>query len=488
MLTSSFGIADTTLKELRAHSVECEGKAHDLDAFPEGHSETLTLAGVVCTVSIAPHGLINTVLVEPAAGDHAQLIAIMQKLRSIHDVLLMHGVFALPPAPTEENGVSQPLAIYNFLKEADCGINVHTLEHAPHFRVVTERTGKHIFHASDVEMEAGGALHERYGVPAKMKKYKVCVRVDVHINTVVVSTLLNDTPGGVPYSKRHKLAFVRTVTLKPNVAYAMLQLAGVKDGDTILDPFVGSGTIVLEAMEIFKNVKCWGLDRSGAAVKGSTANAEAAGLADRVSFVQGNARTLHKSYDFQFDHIISNFPWGLKTGSTADIKELYRGAIASCWGALKPGGILCCIILHDYVTVNLLRQSGNWDILHARVVKTGGKLPGIIVARKREQDKIFFSLKNDRANLYRYIQNNPKGETAEGEEEEEGNDEEDEVSEKPAKTAEASEGGEKKRGGWDKQREEVRARQAAKGSGKGKGARKGGKKGGKKQDNDEMKD
>ena len=398
LLTTSFGMADCVVREL------CRKPADpaDLEAFGEGSVTHLP----DMTLTVAPFGLINAVLAEAPAGGKftAEAFERLASLRSIHDILLYHGHLQLP---SEEEFSDQPLELYNILRKEDCPIDVHTLRTAPHFRVSCQRTGKHKFKSSNVEMEAGGAFHERYGLPAKMKKYDACIRVDIHINTVVVGTLVNTTPDGSPYSKRHKLAFVRTVTLKPNVAFAMLQLAGVKDGDTILDPFTGSGTIVLEAMEVFPNVKCYGLDRSGAAVKGATANAEAAGLSKRVDFVQGNARLLHKSYDFKFDHIVSNLPWGLKTGCTADIKELYTGAIASAWGALKVGGTLTTIILHDYVTVGILRSTGNWDVLHARVVKTGGKLPGVIVARKREKDPIFPALKTQRANLYRYIQDHP---------------------------------------------------------------------------------
>eukprot|EP01064_Diplonema_japonicum_P029142 TRINITY_DN4636_c4_g1_i1.p1 TRINITY_DN4636_c4_g1~~TRINITY_DN4636_c4_g1_i1.p1 ORF type:complete len:445 (+),score=121.60 TRINITY_DN4636_c4_g1_i1:65-1336(+) len=410
LLTTSLGIADVVINEIQA-KLQVEESAVE-----EGGSVEIEWKSLKIQAINGPQGLVSCVMLKvEGTDDHKNnsLMEVLVTMRSVHDILQYHGSLPVP------QGENPPLQLYDILKKPDCDIDVTSLKTAAHFRVTCQRMGKHSFQSTDVEMEVGGALHERYSLPAKMKNFMVCVRVDVHINTVTVCTLLNE----VPLSKRHKLAFVRTVTLKPNVAYAMLHMSGVKDGDMILDPFVGSGTILLESLEVFPNTKCWGLDRSMAAVKGSTKNAEAAGLNDRVKFVQGNARTLHKTYDFKFDKIISNFPWGLKTGATADIKELYKGSIASCWGALKPGGILTCIVLHDYVTVGLLRTSGGWDILHARVVKTGGKLPAIIVARKRpEGDQILPVLRNQRSNAYRYIQDHPlkdKEEKDEVEEEEE---------------------------------------------------------------------
>eukprot|EP01060_Flectonema_neradi_P036587 TRINITY_DN708_c2_g2_i1.p1 TRINITY_DN708_c2_g2~~TRINITY_DN708_c2_g2_i1.p1 ORF type:complete len:407 (+),score=74.38 TRINITY_DN708_c2_g2_i1:59-1279(+) len=362
------------------------------------------LAGIEHVVENSPFGLKSYVLVTHN-GDgmlNQEIVTRLRTMRSIHDILLYHGHLALPEV---EN---PPLELYNILKEKD-SIQIPTLEKAAHFRVTCMRLGKHNFHATDVEMEVGGALHERYEKPAKMKGYERCIRADVIINTVVISTLVNNTENSVSLSKRHKLAFVRTVTLKPNVAYAMLRLAQVKDGDDILDPFVGSGTILLEAAEVFPNITGYGLDRSGAAVKGSKANAVAANLSHRMSFVHGNARTLHVHYgDKKFDKIVSNFPWGIKTGKTAEIRELYKGTIYSAWGALKTGGILCCIVLHDKITIQLLRGSGNWDVLSAKVVKTGGKLPAIIVARKREQDTVLYDLQKQRSATYQYLQDYTK--------------------------------------------------------------------------------
>eukprot|EP01063_Lacrimia_lanifica_P003941 TRINITY_DN12187_c0_g1_i1.p1 TRINITY_DN12187_c0_g1~~TRINITY_DN12187_c0_g1_i1.p1 ORF type:complete len:447 (+),score=156.98 TRINITY_DN12187_c0_g1_i1:49-1341(+) len=398
LLTTSLGMTDVAAKEVALRLPG--GAAAAAGAFEPGCAVTV---GEGVAVEMAPWGLESMVRVAVTGRLDARNNDVVEKfadLRGVHDVLLHHAHLPLPEAD------NQPLALYDMLKDPACGVEVDTLKNAAHFRVTCQRLGKHKFQSSDVEMEVGGALHERYGLPAKMKNYMVCVRADVVVNTVIIGTLLNTTPDMIAYSKRHKLAFVRTVTLKPNVAYAMLDLARVQDGDAVLDPFVGSGTILLEALECFPNVTCAGLDRSAAAVKGSTANAVAAGLADRVSFVQGNARTLHKSFgDKKFDKIVSNFPWGLKTGATADIRDLYRGVLYSCFGALKPGGIMCCIVLHDAVTIQLLRAAGCWDILHARVVKTGGKLPAVIVARRKDEpDGVLPSLKHQRNGMYRYIQ------------------------------------------------------------------------------------
>ena len=49
------------------------------------------------------------------------------------------------------------------------------------------------------------------------------------------------------------------MTVKANMAHVMLRCAGVKPGDTICDPFCGSGTILMEAANWLNgDVKCIG--------------------------------------------------------------------------------------------------------------------------------------------------------------------------------------------------------------------------------------
>ena len=64
----------------------------------------------------------------------------------------------------------------------------------------------------------------RFRSPAE----KVSLIVSMYQQTRLSPQVLVGTmPNRDMLSKRHKLAFVRSVTLKPNVAYAMLRLAGV---------------------------------------------------------------------------------------------------------------------------------------------------------------------------------------------------------------------------------------------------------------------
>ena len=160
-------------------------------------------------------------LVEPAVE------RVLQSLRSIHDALWHHTVLPLPEA------ADPPLALYDLIRAlplGDGGPVPPLLGGRRSFRVscVREAEQPTPFTSLDIEREVGGALHESYGAPAEMKSFELRVRVDVSRTTVLIGTALNREP----LSRRHKLAFTRSVTLKPTVAYALLQLAGLCDGQS----------------------------------------------------------------------------------------------------------------------------------------------------------------------------------------------------------------------------------------------------------------
>jgi len=73
----------------------------------------------------------------------------------------------------------------------------------------------------------------------------------------------------------------------------MLELAGVKPGDVVYDLGCGDGRIVITAAKKYGATGV-GVDLNPTRIKEAKANAEAAGVADKVQFVEGNL------FDFDF--------------------------------------------------------------------------------------------------------------------------------------------------------------------------------------------
>ena len=83
------------------------------------------------------------------------------------------------------------------------------------------------------------------------------------------------------------------IALSPRLARTLVNLAGLREGQTVLDPFCGSGTILIEAYA--KSLRCLGLDSKAARVQEARENLRwsAGGAADRGYDVRkGDAREL----------------------------------------------------------------------------------------------------------------------------------------------------------------------------------------------------
>ncbi len=265
------------------------------------------------------------------------------------------------------------------------------IRHHESFRVRCSRLGVHAFRSIDVERLVGEVLHESMGVAGKMKGAQLVVRADVIGAKVVIGYQLHNDE----LTKRLHPVFIRDASVRPNVAFALLHLAGAKDGDTVLDPFAGSGTIILEAAVRLPNSRLYGVEKSERVLAGAVANAESLGLlpSDRLSLVVGNARALYQYVPRgSIDAIVTNPPWGIRVGKTDDVDDLYRGFLASAADVLRVGGRMAVLVVRWEGFLQYCRQSGRWVVHEARPVRTGDMLPVLFVL-ERVEDVFWTSIK-----------------------------------------------------------------------------------------------
>ncbi|VEU39051.1 unnamed protein product [Pseudo-nitzschia multistriata] len=288
------------------------------------------------------------------------------------------------------------------------------------FRVTSDRVGgPHSWQTPEVEYEIGGAVAEvygnKYGWKPKMSNYDVHLRADVIGNLVVIGTQLNvhDLSKG-----RHFARYRNAVTIKTNLAYAMVRLANLRDGDTLLDPFCGSGTLLLEALEMHKGTlrNCLGMDVSRRSAVGARANARAEGYASDQTcrFVCSDARSLrrHVDADGSVDAVVTNLPWGIMTGqnqSVSSLQTLYEVFLRNAWYVLRPGGRVVMLVLRGLQVMRIVRKlSGRFRLLHANVVRTTNNLPCIVVVEKLPTDEVRESIKGQLAHLNNFVSVSPE--------------------------------------------------------------------------------
>lgn len=153
------------------------------------------------------------------------------------------------------------------------------------FVVRCEREGTHDFTSPDVERAVGAALASRHGRSVSLKHPDVRIAVDVvgtyaSLDVRLTEPALSHRGYPRPYQQR--------TALKADVAYACLRAAEEALGrppTRVIDPFCGSGTILLEAAELFPDAQLFGSDKKPTAAEGARANLAAFGHAARATIV-----------------------------------------------------------------------------------------------------------------------------------------------------------------------------------------------------------
>ncbi len=183
-----------------------------------------------------------------------------------------------------------------------------------------------------------------------------------------VSIMLDTT--GAALNKRGYRELSGEAPIRETLAAAMAELARVRADHTVIDPFCGSGTILIEAAQKALNImpgmnrsfafeewrqvdpsilaaeklrarenerrdckfRACGYDIDDEALSIARRNAELAGVGDRITFEKRDIRAY--SEDFERASIITNPPYGERMLELKEARELYR--IAGKAFAKKP--------------------------------------------------------------------------------------------------------------------------------------------------------
>ncbi|HWA77161.1 MAG TPA: methyltransferase domain-containing protein [Polyangiaceae bacterium] len=107
-------------------------------------------------------------------------------------------------------------------------------------------------------------------------------------------------------------------TLHPPLARAMALLAGLGTNATVLDPFCGVGTLLLEARLLEHSAQCHGVDIDAGRLSAARENAELAGVS--INLVGGDAAQLPFEGS-TFERVLTNLPWGVAVEPEGALKQ-----------------------------------------------------------------------------------------------------------------------------------------------------------------------
>lgn len=208
---------------------------------------------------------------------------------------------------------------------------IRPLPERPTFSVTANFVGKRNYNTDEIKLAVADGVYNTYDwiYSADDSIAELNLRVFIEHETALVGVrLAQDALNKRPYKLAHLPG-----SLKPPVAAALVKLANLSPGQSLLDPFCGSGTILVEAA--LMGAAAQGGDSDAAAVEHARTNLKEAGVSLDVQ--QWDARKLPLG-DSSIDRIVSNLPWGRQVQVDSELQSLYRDSLAEMCRVLVPGG------------------------------------------------------------------------------------------------------------------------------------------------------
>ena len=241
----------------------------------------------------------------------------------------------------------------------------------PTFHLVCQMQGEHGYKRYD----ARDALIEglRKKIPSAWILHDENAWLEIWLTirskTAVCGVRLSDrTMRHRTYKTDHVLA-----SLRPTAAAAMVRLAGIAPGMTVLDPMCGAGTILAETIELCNQrktpmVTLVGGDLDPNAVFVTSQNLEHVG---RAQLARWDVRRLPLADD-SVDRIISNPPFGKQLLTPQDVVPLYAQMAQQFDRVMRAGG-RAVLLVAEYDPLREALRAVRWKPVRQYRVRVQGQ-------------------------------------------------------------------------------------------------------------------
>ncbi len=217
----------------------------------------------------------------------------------------------------------------------------------PTFHLVCQREGEHAFRRVDALDAMADGLAGK--IPEGWQPHDENAWLEIWLTikgqTAVCGLRLTDrTMRHRTYKDDHVLA-----SLRPTVAGAMVHLAGIGPGMTVMDPMCGAGTILAETIEVAKHrskagrVEVIGGDIDPNAMFVTGENLRGVGPAVTCRW---DSRRLPLERE-SVDRIITNPPFGKQLASPEEVPPLYAACVREWDRVLRPGGRAVFLVMEQ---------------------------------------------------------------------------------------------------------------------------------------------
>lgn len=218
------------------------------------------------------------------------------------------------------------------------------------YRVRARRLGEGEIRSHDLERMAGRVLYSM-GYRADLERPEMEIRAIISSNKVVFGyEVARPDRSGFEMRRPHLKPFFYPGVLMPRMARALVNIAMVRPGEMLLDPFSGTGGILVEACLI--GIRGAGVDVQEKLNRGARANLE--GL--DADLILGDARSLPFK-NSSVDAVVTDTPYGRSAVIKARSKdEILSRSFEEIFRVLKAGRR--AVIVTDSPAEELLRSNG----------------------------------------------------------------------------------------------------------------------------------
>ncbi|HEY0196305.1 MAG TPA: methyltransferase domain-containing protein, partial [Methanobacterium sp.] len=170
-------------------------------------------------------------------------------------------------------------------------------------------------------------------------------------------------------------------SMSPKLARCMVNLTLVKKGERLLDPFCGTGGILIEAG--ITGARVVGTDIDPKMVKGTIENLQHYNISDFEVFRE-DVRKLKLPY--KVDAVATDPPYGISTSTRGEKSHiLYEKALLSLENLIKEDGRICMATPH-YMDIKKFVEGTKFKIIEQHHIRMHKSLTRVISVLMKKTD------------------------------------------------------------------------------------------------------
>lgn len=173
-------------------------------------------------------------------------------------------------------------------------------------------------------------------------------------------------------------------SINPVTAACIMQICQtyMKDNASVLDPFCGSATMLIERDIYKKTGSMVGVDISPHAIKAACANRKAS--RKRFALIKGDILGYG---GVKHDEIIANMPFGLRVLGHETNIELYQRFVEKMPLLLKKNGVAFLYTQEKALLKKVLKQTGVFTIVESHKIESGGLCPTLYILKRSNDNE-----------------------------------------------------------------------------------------------------